>query len=86
VPVGADPAVLGNVEHDPIGVLELALEVAVPLVAEVEEELAAGRLDAPLRLGEVVDLKAEMVGADRVLAEPISIVSRPTSFISNTVS
>ena len=38
----------------------------MPLVAKVEEELAARRLDLLLRLGEVVDLKAEMIGADGV--------------------
>src|SRR5262249_45617465 len=42
----------------------LALEIAVALVAEVEEKLAAIGLDALLRLGEVVDLEAEMVRAD----------------------
>src|SRR5437660_4517643 len=63
-PIGADPATLGNVEDHPVRVLELALEVSVPFVAEVEEKLAAGALDAPLRVGEVVDLKAEVVRAD----------------------
>src|SRR5712691_11776152 len=63
-PVGPRPAALRSVEDDPVRVLELALEISLPLVAEVEEELAAGALDALLRLGEVVDLEAEMVGAD----------------------
>jgi hypothetical protein len=62
--VGTDPAVLGNVEDDAVRVLELALEIPFALVAEVEEELPAGVLDAPLGLGEIVDLEAEMVGAD----------------------
>src|ERR1700733_12410700 len=38
------------------------------LVAEIEEELAAMRLDALLRRGEIVDLKAEMVRADETVA------------------
>src|ERR1700719_1716195 len=63
-PIRAHPATLGNVEDHPVRVLELALEVSVPFVAEVEEELAAGALDAPLRVGEVVDLEAEVVRAD----------------------
>src|SRR6202140_5042945 len=58
------PAVLGNIEDDAVGVLELALEIAVTFVAEIEEEFSAVRLDAFLGLGEIVDLEAEMVGAD----------------------
>ena len=64
VAVGALPAVLRDVEDHAVRVLELALEVAGAFVAEVEEELAAGRLDPLLRLDQVVDLDAEMVGAD----------------------
>src|SRR5262245_18512776 len=45
IPVGALPSVLGNIEYDVVRVLELAFEVAVPIVAEVEEEFAAVRLD-----------------------------------------
>src|SRR5207244_10788223 len=48
----------------PVRVLELALEIAVALVAEIEEKLAAIGFDALLRLGEVVDLEAEMMRAD----------------------
>src|SRR5262249_59585321 len=60
-----EPALLGNIEDDPVGILELALEVHLVLAfAEVEEERAARALDALLRLGEVVHLEAEMVGAD----------------------
>src|SRR5215475_7977907 len=66
--VGTGPAVLRNVEDHAVGVLELALEVTVPLVAEVEEELAAGLLDAALGVGEIVDLEAEVVRADEVRA------------------
>src|SRR5579859_3351758 len=58
------PAVLRDVEDHAVGILELALEIAVALVAEIEKELAAVRFDALLRLDEIVDLKAEMVGAD----------------------
>jgi NitT/TauT family transport system substrate-binding protein len=56
--------VLGNIEDHAIGIFELALEIAVPLLAEIQEEFAAVGLDAPLRFGEIVDLKAKMVGAD----------------------
>src|SRR5580692_8418427 len=65
VTIGALPAVLGNVENDAVGVLELALEIAVTFVAEIEEEFAAGGLDFLLGLDEVVDLEAEMVRADK---------------------
>src|SRR4029077_13826208 len=64
VTIGALPAVLGNVEDDAVGVLELAREIAVTFVAEIEEEFAAGCLDFLLRLDEIVDLEAEMVRAD----------------------
>ena len=56
---------LGNVEDDAVGVLELAFEVAVPFVAEIEEEFAARRLDALLGLDEIVDLEAEVMRADK---------------------
>src|ERR1700730_12056708 len=65
VTIRALPAVLGNIENDAVGVLELALEIAVTFVAEVEEEFAAGRLDFLLCLDEIADLEAEMVGADK---------------------
>src|SRR6267378_2059899 len=62
-----DPALLGDVEDDAVGVLVLDLEVRVFLVlAEREEELAAGRLDALLRRLEVIDLEAEVVRADEI--------------------
>src|SRR5262245_35229836 len=64
VAVGPLPTVFRNIEDHPVRVLELALEIAVALVAEVEEKLAAIGLDALLRLGEVVDLEAEMMRAD----------------------
>src|SRR5690349_1148560 len=64
IPVGALPAVLRDVEDHAVRVLELPLEVAFALVAEIEEELAAGRLDPLLRLDQIVDLDAEVVGAD----------------------
>src|ERR1700682_287896 len=67
VTTGALPAVLGNVEDDAVGVLELALEIAVTFVAKIEEEFAAGCLDALLGLDEIVDLEAEMVRADKTL-------------------
>src|SRR5262245_34383731 len=63
-----EPALLRDVEDDPVGILELALEVHLVLAfAEIEEEGAAGAFDALLRLGEVVDLEAEMVRADEAL-------------------
>src|SRR2546421_11681402 len=66
--IRALPALLGDVEDDAVGILELALEAfLLGVVAEVEEELAAQRLDPLLRLGEVVDLKAEVVRPDVVL-------------------
>src|SRR5215469_15657954 len=61
--VGADPAALRNIEDDPIRVLELALEVSFAFIAEVEEEFAAGLLDAVLRLRQIIDLEAEVVCA-----------------------
>src|SRR5262245_64054298 len=64
VAVGPLPTVFRNIEDHPVRVLELALEIAVALVAEVEEKLAAIGLDALLRFGEIVDLEAEMMGAD----------------------
>src|ERR1700674_73541 len=65
VAIRALPAVLGKIEDHAVGVLELALEVAVTFVAEIEEEFAAGRLDFLLRLDEIVDLEAERVRADK---------------------
>src|SRR5580692_11666524 len=65
VTIGALPAVLGNVEDDAVGVLELALEIAVTFVAEIEEEFAAGRLDFLLGLDQIVDLETEVVRADK---------------------
>src|SRR5271163_2256102 len=65
VPVGALPTSFRNIENDAIGILEFALEITVPFVAEIEEELAAVGFDPLLRFGDVVDLKAEMVSADK---------------------
>src|SRR5262245_25678659 len=60
----AQPALLRNIEDDSIGILELALEVLFFLiVAEIEEERAAGAFDALLRFGNVVDLETEMMRA-----------------------
>ena len=64
IAVGTFPAAPGNIEDHAVGIFELALEIAVPLLAEIEEEFPAIGFDAPLRLGEIVDLKAKMVGAD----------------------
>ena len=59
ITVGTLPAVPGNVEDHAIGILELALEIAVTFVAEIEEEFAAVRLDALLRLDKIVNLEAK---------------------------
>src|SRR5581483_1727627 len=65
---GPLPALLRDVEDDAVGILELALEVLLlGVVAEVEEELAAERLDPFLRFRQVVDLEAEVVRADVAL-------------------
>src|SRR4051812_40429399 len=59
-----DPAFLREIEDHAVGILVLHLEVRIFLVlAESEEELAAGGLDAFLRLLEIVHLEAEMVRA-----------------------
>src|SRR5262249_20963104 len=64
VPVRALPAILGDIEDHAIGILELALKIAVALLAKIEKELAAMGLDAFLRFSEILDLKSEMVRAD----------------------
>src|SRR5262245_49471233 len=64
VAVGSLPAVLGNIENDAVGIFELAFEIAVTFVAKIEEELSTMRLDAFLRLGQIFDLEAEMMGAN----------------------
>jgi hypothetical protein len=46
--------VLRNIEDHAVRILELALKVAMPLVAKVEEELAARRLDLLLGLRDVL--------------------------------
>ena len=69
VTIRALPAVLGNIEDDAVGVLELALEIAVTFVAEIEEEFAAVRLDALLGLDEIVDLEAEVMRADETFRD-----------------
>src|SRR5919198_2471543 len=64
----ADPALLGKIEDHAVGVLVLHFEIRLFLaLAEREEELAARRLDALLRLLEVLDLKAEVMRADEAL-------------------
>ena len=45
------------------------------LVAEIEEELAAGGLDPFLRLGQVIDLESEMVCADRLGRIALDVVA-----------
>lgn len=53
---------LRDIEDDSIGILELSLEISFPLVAEIEEERSARRLDTPLCLGQIINLKSEMIG------------------------
>jgi hypothetical protein len=61
----ADPPLLGNIENDAVRILELPLEVLLfGIVAEIEKELSAGRLDPFLRLLQIVNLEAEVMGAD----------------------
>ena len=64
IPVRPLPTVLGNVEDHTVGIFELAFEIAVALLAEIEEEFTAIGLDALLGFGKILDLKAEMVSAD----------------------
>src|SRR5258708_552628 len=65
--LSSEPALLGNIEDHAVGVLVLDLEVRFFLrFAEGEEEFPAGGLDALLRRLDVVDLEAEMVGADEI--------------------
>src|SRR5690242_1263312 len=76
--IGADPAILGNIEDDAFWVLELALKIAFPLVAQVEEELAAIGLDHRLGLLHVVDLNAKMVRPGltfRLVAEVVPLAA-----------
>src|SRR5690349_4347110 len=70
---GSDPALLREIEDDAVGVLVFHLEVRIFLVlAEREEKLAAGGLDALLRLLEIVHLETEVVRPDeaRRVLEP----------------
>ena len=46
---------LGDVEDHAVGIFELAFEIAVPFLAEIEEEFAAVGFDAPLRFSKVVE-------------------------------
>src|SRR5262249_47925991 len=61
------PALPVDVEDDAVRIAELALEIVVCEVAEIEEELAAGRLDLLLLRFEVVALEAEMMDADELV-------------------
>src|SRR5262245_24871512 len=62
------PAALRNIENDPFRILELALEIDLVLaLPEIEEEGAAGVLDALLGVRNVVHHKAEVVRAGKAL-------------------
>src|SRR5262245_32063970 len=63
---GHGPALPIDVEDDAVGVLELALEIVVVGIAQIEEELAPGLLDPLLLLREVVALEAEVMDADEL--------------------
>ncbi len=54
---------LGDIEHDAVVVLELALEIAVLVVAEIEEEGAARLLMLIFGGFQIGDLEAAMIGA-----------------------
>src|SRR5262249_9373896 len=60
---GHDPAGIVDIEDDAVGVLELPLETLLPFIAEIEEELAARRLDRGLLGLEIIGLEAEMMYA-----------------------
>jgi len=76
--------VLRDIEHDPVRILELALGVSLPLVAEIEEECSGGCLDASLRFGKIIDLEAKMVGADCLGRIPFDVVSSAAGKSSTT--
>src|SRR2546430_1485138 len=64
---GAEPAFARNIEDDPVGILELSFEILLlRVMAEIEEEPAAGFLDSLLCGGEIVDLEAEMMRTNEV--------------------
>jgi len=60
------PAFPVDVEDDAVRVPELALEIVVVRIAEIEEELSARGLDLLLLLLDVVALEAEMMDADEL--------------------
>src|SRR5690349_9197410 len=62
--LGQRPAFVVDVEDDSVRIAELALEVVVVRIAEIEKELSAGALDPLLLLLDVVALEAEVVDAD----------------------
>jgi DNA replication protein DnaC len=64
--LGQSPALPVDIEDDAVRVLELALEIVVVWIAEIEEEFAAGRFDLFLLRVHVLALKAEMMDADEV--------------------
>ena len=72
------PAGIVDVEDDAVRILELALETFLALLAEIEEELAAGVFDRRLPLLEIVDLETDVMNADEVLRvlepEPTSLL------------
>src|SRR5712691_528282 len=72
---GSDPAILGNIEDYSVRILEFALEVAVAFVTQIEEELAARRLDALLRVGQIVDLEAKVICPDGLGGVALDVVA-----------
>ncbi len=64
-----DPALLGNVEDDPVGITILLFVIERVLErGQIHEELAAVALDIDFRGIGALDLEAEMVDPDIVLA------------------
>src|SRR4051812_31320699 len=58
-----EPTLLGNVEDDAVGVLELALEVDVVLrLTQIEEERAACCFDFLLHAGQILNDEPEVMG------------------------
>jgi hypothetical protein len=55
------PAFPIDVENNSVGIFELPLEVIVVRIAQIKEELAAGVLDLPLLVRQVINLEAEMM-------------------------
>ena len=59
---------MGDVEDNPVWILELALKILLlRIVAEIEKEATTRRFDPLLSGRQIIDLEAEMMSADEVL-------------------